>query len=71
MWRDSFSLKSKASVAVAPTTGPLERLYIKLVNICYKDRNQLSANNLETLYLLGALKNPQTDYSKAINILEK
>ena len=58
-------------LAVAPTTGPLERSYCKSAKICYKDKNQLSGNSLEILYLLSALKKPQIDYTKAINILEK
>ena len=60
----------KILLAVAPSTGPLERSYSKLAKICYKDRNQIAAKNLETLYLLSSLKDPNIDYSKAITILE-
>ena len=48
-------------LAVVPTTEPLEGSNSKLANICYKDRNQLWVNSLETLYLLSALENPQID----------
>ena len=58
-------------LAAAPTTGPMEQSYSKLAKTCYKDKNQLLANSLETLYLLSALKKPQIDQTKDINILEK
>ena len=58
-------------LAVQPTTVLLERSLSKQVKICYKDRKQLSANSLETIYLLSALKIPQIDDTKAINVLEK
>lgn len=58
-------------IAVAPSTGPLERSYSKLAKICYKDRNQILSENLEVLYLLSALNNPKIDISRAIAILEK
>ena len=58
-------------MSVCPSTGPLERSYSKLAKICYKDRNQLSSKNLETLYLLSLLKEYNIDYDKAIKLLEK
>ena len=61
----------KILLAVAPSTGPLERSYSKLAKICYKDRNKILSKNLEILYLLSALNFPKIDYDKAISILEK
>ena len=58
-------------LAVAPTNGSLEQSHNKLAKTCYKDKNQLLANSLEKLYLLSAVKKPQIDYTKDINILEK
>ena len=50
-------------LSVSSPTGPLERSFSKLAKICYKDRNQLKSENIKTLYLLSALKEPmQTDY---------
>ena len=51
-------------LAVAPSTGPLERSYSKLAKICYKDRNQLLSANMEILYLLSTLKEPNIDYGE-------
>ena len=68
-WKSMWNIEEP--LAVAPTTGPLEQSYSKLPKICYKDRNQLSVNSLETFYLLSAPKNPQINNTKAINILEK
>ena len=61
----------KLIIAIAGTTGPLERSYSKLAKICYKDRNQLTSPHFETLYLLSLLKDYQFDYNDAINELEK
>ena len=58
-------------LAAAPTNGPLEQSQSKLAKICYKDRNTNSANSLETLFWLIALKNPQIDCTKAINTIDK
>ena len=56
--------------AVAPSTGPLERSYSKLAKICYKDRNRLTSEHIETLYLLSLLKDEKVDYDKATKIME-
>ena len=61
----------KIVFAFAPTTRSLELSYNKLAKSCHKDRKQLSANSLKTCYLLNALKIPQIDDKKAINILQK
>ena len=57
--------------AIAPSTGPLERSYSKLAKLCYKDRNRLTNEHLEILYLLSLLKDEPVDYDEAIKILEK
>ena len=41
---------------VSPSMGPLKRSFCRLAKICYKDRNQLKFENLETLHFLSALK---------------
>ena len=56
--------------SVAMSTGPLERSYSKLAKICYKDRNRLLPEHLESLYLLSLLNGFDFDYEAAIVELE-
>ena len=53
-------------VSVSPGTGPLERSYTKLEKICKKDRNNLSAESFQNLWLLAnyQLKDWLSFYSK-------
>ena len=60
----------KILFSIAPLTGPLERSYSKLAKICYKDRNRLTSEHLETLYLLSLLKDEKVDYDKATKYME-
>ena len=39
--------------AISPSTGALERFDSNIAKICYKDRNILTSENLEVLYLLS------------------
>ena len=65
-WNISLTL-----FAVSPSTGPLERSFSGLAKICYKDRNTLKSSNLETLYILAALKSPEIDFKGARELLKK
>ena len=59
-------------VAVKPVTGPLERSYSQLVKLCYKDCNRLNAENVESLYILSALKEPvKMDFEGGCSFSEK
>ena len=42
-------------LSISPGTGPVERSFSQLAKICYKDRNLLSPETLESLYLLSAM----------------
>jgi hypothetical protein len=42
-------------LAITPGTGPLERSFSPLAKICYKDRGNTEAQNLETLYMFKTL----------------
>ena len=67
----NLSVLIKILFAVSPSTGPLERSFSGLAKICYKDRNVIKSSHLETLYILAALKNPEIDFKRAGEILEK
>ena len=67
----NLSVLIKILFGVSPSTGPLERSFSGLAKICYKDRNTIKSSNLETLYILAALKNPKIDFKRAREILEK
>ena len=60
-------------LSVSPGTGPLERSFSKLSKICYKDRGCISAECLETLYLLStlAVKEDEDLFSKTRDALQK
>ena len=59
-------------LAVAPTTGPLERLYSQLAKLCYKDCNQLKPENTASQYILSALNEPvKMGFEGACSFLEK
>ena len=47
-------------MSISPGTGPLERSYSKLEEICKKNRNQLAAASIQNLWLL-AIFNLQDD----------
>ena len=49
---------------------PLEQSYSQLAKICFKDRNSLMSEHLETLYILGVLKNSVIGFTRAREILE-
>ena len=56
-----------------PNTSPVERGYTYLQMVATKRRNHLSSENLETLFLLVALKLPPrsvNDYDKEIDVVE-
>ena len=61
----------KILLSVAPSTTPLERSYSKLSKICQKDRNKMSSKNMESMYILSALKNPQINYKDVLRYLKK
>ena len=51
---------------------PLEKSYSQLEKLCYKDRNWLKSENMESLYILSALKEPVKIHLKgACSFLEK
>ena len=59
-------------LAVAPTTEPLEISHSQLAKLCYKYRNRLKAENIESLYILSALKEPVKMYFEGTcSFLEK
>ena len=59
-------------LVVAPITGLLERSYTQLAKLCNKDRNQLKVENIESLCILSALKEPvKMDFEDACSFLEK
>ena len=60
-------------IALAPNTSYLERSYSKLQMICEKRRNTMTAETIESLYLLAVLNIPVKDpfsYVKEIELLE-
>ena len=60
-------------LSISPGTGPLERSFSKLSKICYKDRGCISAECLETLYLLSTLAIKEDDdlFPKTRDSLQK
>lgn len=58
-------------IRVTPSTGSLEKSFSKLLKICHKDRNQLTAKHLEASYLLCHFKGNEADYEKPFDILGK
>ena len=59
-------------LAVAPTTGPLGRSYSQLPKLCYIDCNHLKDENIESLHILSALKEPfKIDFEGVCSFLEK
>ena len=60
----------KISFSISLSTGPLERSYSKLAKICFKDRNRLTPEHLEILYLLSLLSDEDVDYDATIEIME-
>ena len=51
---------------------PLEKSYSQLEKLCYKDRNWLKSENMESLYILSTLKEPVKIHLKgACSFLEK
>ena len=61
-------------LAISPGTGPLERSYSKLAKTCFKDRARISADTLETLYLLCCLQIKNGDdelFKKVRDALQK
>ena len=59
--------------SISPGTGPLERSFSPLAKICYKDRGNTAAENLETLYLLKTLKIEHNNqwFSETRELLQK
>ena len=47
--------------SISPGTGPLERSFSPLAKMCYKDRGNTDAANLETLYLLKTLNTERNE----------
>ena len=42
-------------LCVSPDTGLVERSFLKLTKICYKDRRNVKSSTLEALYLLSSM----------------
>ena len=58
--------------AVAPITRPVEKLYSQLAKLCYTNCNQLKAENIESLHILGVLKEPvKMNFEGACSFLKK
>ena len=55
----------KILLAVLPFTGPLERSFSELAKVYYKDRNSISSQNLQNLYILAVLKEPAIQLPKS------
>lgn len=56
--------------SIASNTGPLERSYSRLAKLCYKDRNKLTTEHMETQYILSSLKEYDFDYKSARELME-
>ena len=70
----SFSQLIQIMIATFLNTSVVERGYTQLEMIASKRRNHLSPENIETLFLLSALKIPvkkALDYGLAVEYLEK
>ena len=58
-------------LAVAPSTGPLERSFSQLAKIDYREQNQLSSDSIyRDTILLGGLFSVEIDFEMAAKNME-